>query len=184
MYEFLIRAAVTRTCALSPDSENSHTSHYINRPSTFPPRAMNGDVPIGPWVEPGTMYRRINHHSGLTSSSELKREMGLAATKAKFNCSKPSLVRLSLIRIELRNMKNCVHSWVHTLGDVWHSGTRRISDCVQDSWRNWNHARKYPRLDWAGWRRPWISTSEWVTNSCTHIFPFISISTAYITEPG
>jgi hypothetical protein len=153
MYEFLIRAAATRTCALSPDSENSHTSHYINRPCTR-------DVPIGPWVEPGTMYRRINHHSGITSSSEPKREMGLTATKVKFNCSNSSLVRLNLIRTELRNMKNCVHSWVHTLRDLWHSGAREIPDRVQYNWRDWNHARKYSRLDWAGWSRPWISTSE------------------------
>jgi hypothetical protein len=40
------------------------------------------------------------------------------------------------------------------------NGKRELSDCVEGSRRDWNHARKYLRLVWAGWRRPWISASD------------------------
>jgi hypothetical protein len=72
--------------------------------------------------------------------------------------SKPSLIRLQFIRFEIWKTKSSVHSWVHT--DTWDLGARGLSDCVEGSWRDWNHARKYPRLVWAEWRRPWISASD------------------------
>jgi hypothetical protein len=78
-----------------------------------------------------------------------------------FEYSEPSLIRLQLIRVEIR--KNSVHSLVHTWRDTRDLGARGIratelSDC-EGWWRDWNHARKYPRLVWGGWRRPWISVS-------------------------
>jgi hypothetical protein len=73
------------------------------------------------------------------------------------NCSKPSLVRLQLIRIKIWKIKNSVHTWVHTRKDAWDLRARGIRaiglwDCFEGSWRDWNHARKYRRLTWAGWR--------------------------------
>jgi hypothetical protein len=56
-------------------------------------------------------------------------------------------------------MKNSVHIWVHTLKDIRDLGARVLWECVEGSWRDWYHARKYPRLASAGWRRPWISVS-------------------------
>jgi hypothetical protein len=53
-------------------------------------------------------------------------------------------------------MKNSLHSWVRTLKVTWDLGARGLSDCVEGSWRDWNHAR----LASAGWRRPWISASN------------------------
>jgi hypothetical protein len=47
-------------------------------------------------------------------------------------------------------------------------GARGLSDCVEG--RDWNRPRKYARLALAGWRRPWISTSDRVTNGSSDIF--------------
>jgi hypothetical protein len=33
---------------------------------------------------------------------------------------------------------------------TWDLGARGLSGCVEGSWRDWNHARKYPRLASAG----------------------------------
>jgi hypothetical protein len=52
------------------------------------------------------------------------------------------------------NMNISVRSWVHILKDTWNLDAKGLSDCVEGSRRDWNHARKYPRLAWAGWRRP------------------------------
>jgi hypothetical protein len=62
---------------------------------------------------------------------------------------------------EICKMKNSVHSWVHTFKETWHLGARGmwgrgLSDCVEGSCKEWNHAR-CPRLAWAGWRRHSIS---------------------------
>jgi hypothetical protein len=103
-----------------------------------------------------------------------------AFPKSTSKYSKPLLIRLQLImmwiiQIEIWKMKNSVDSWVHTLKDTWDLGARGIrarglSDCVEGSWRDWDHARKYPRLTWAGWRRPWISAYERVIHFCSDIF--------------
>jgi hypothetical protein len=78
---------------------------------------------------------------------------------------KPSPIRLQLIRIEVWKVRNSVHSWLHTFKDSLESGARWIRarglwDCVEGSCRDWNYARKYPRLAWAGWKRPWILASD------------------------
>jgi hypothetical protein len=65
--------------------------------------------------------------------------------------SKPSLICLQLIRMSDNP---------DLLKDTWDLGARELSDCVEGSWRDWNHATKHPRLAWAGWRRPWISASD------------------------
>jgi hypothetical protein len=66
-----------------------------------------------------------------------------------------------IIQIAIWKMKNSVHSSVHTLKDTWDFRARGISDCGKgSSWRDWNHARKFPRLAWAGWGRPWVLTSD------------------------
>jgi hypothetical protein len=81
----------------------------------------------------------------------------------QFQHSKSSLIRIG-------KMKNSVHSWVHSLEGTWDFGARELSDCVQGSWRDWNHARKRPRLVSAGWKRPWISASDKGTNYYSDIF--------------
>jgi hypothetical protein len=68
----------------------------------------------------------------------------------KWLYSKPSLIQLKLIRIEVWKSKNSDHRWVRALKDTWDLGARGIrarglSGCVEDSRRDWNHARKYPR---------------------------------------
>jgi hypothetical protein len=75
------------------------------------------------------------------------------------NYSKPTLIRLHLIRTEIWKVDS-VHSWAHTLKDTWDLGARGLSECVEGSWRDWHHARKHPRWAWARWRRPWISASD------------------------
>jgi hypothetical protein len=50
------------------------------------------------------------------------------------NYNKPSLIRLQLIRVSDNpdiNMKNAVHSWVHTLKDTWHLGRQTSHFPVQ-----------------------------------------------------
>jgi hypothetical protein len=48
-------------------------------------------------------------------------------------------------------MKESVHSSVHALiKDTWNLGARELSECVEGSWRDWNHARKYPTVVSAG----------------------------------
>jgi hypothetical protein len=71
-------------------------------------------------------------------------------------------------------IKNSVHSWVHSrnLKDTWELGERGLSDCAEGRWRDWNHARKYPKLAWAGWRRPWILVSGRGRN-CSDIFIYL-----------
>jgi hypothetical protein len=50
--------------------------------------------------------------------------------------SKPSLIRLQLIRIEIWKMENSVHGWVNALKGTWHLGGRGLSDCVEGCWRD------------------------------------------------
>jgi hypothetical protein len=81
--------------------------------------------------------------------------------------SKPLLIQLQSIRMSNnpdQNMKNSVYGWVYTLKDTWDLEARGIrasglSDCVEGSWRDWNHATKYARLASTGCRRPMISAS-------------------------
>jgi hypothetical protein len=48
-----------------------------------------------------------------------------------FYYSKPSLIALQLIRIEIWKMKNAPHRWVHTLKDTWHLGRQMRNLSVQ-----------------------------------------------------
>jgi hypothetical protein len=96
----------------------------------------------------------------------------------------------------VRNIKNFVHSWIHTLKDTWDLGARGLSDCVEGIWRDWNQPRKYPRLAWAGWRRPWISAwqeqiaaeiSFYLFSSALSILlnsPFICFLIFYVLGPS
>jgi hypothetical protein len=102
--------------------------------------------------------------------------------------SNPSLIRLQLIRIEIWKMKNSAYSWVHTrtLKGTWYLGARRIrarelSGCVEGSWRDWNHARKYPRLTWAEWKL-WFQLLIKKEMQWYIILLFIFISTAYVIK--
>jgi hypothetical protein len=58
---------------------------------------------------------------------------------------------------------------------LWGIRARGLSHCVEGSWTDWNHARKYPRLAWAGTRRPRISN---INNNTTDILPASDICVA------
>jgi hypothetical protein len=45
--------------------------------------------------------------------------------------SKPSLIRLQLIWIEVWKIKTAVHSWAHSLQDIWHLGWQMSHLSVQ-----------------------------------------------------
>jgi hypothetical protein len=47
-------------------------------------------------------------------------------------------------------LKDTLHLWARGIR------ARGLSDCVEGSCRDRNYARKYPRLDWAGWKIPWF----------------------------
>jgi hypothetical protein len=86
-----------------------------------------------------------------------------------------------LIRIEMWKMKNSVRRWVHALKDIMDLGTRGIrarelSDCVEGTWRDWNHTRIYPRLAWAGFQL--LREKEFAAV----IFFFLFISTTCIIK--
>jgi hypothetical protein len=82
----------------------------------------------------------------------------------------------------MKNETFCSWLSTYTLKDTWDLGTRGIrarglSDCVDCSWRDWNHER----LAWAGWRRPWISACPFIVRLYSNIFIFIS--NTYLTFP-
>jgi hypothetical protein len=105
-----------------------------------------------------------------------------AKTKNKNWNSVNSLIQLQLIRLSDnpdRSMKNeqfCSQLSIY-LG-AREIRTRGLSDCVEGSLRHWNHARKYLRLAWAGWRKPWMSASERCKN-CGMIY-FIHFHQHYL----
>lgn len=55
--------------------------------------------------------------------------------------------------------------------------TERTLDCVEVSWRDWNHAGKYARL-----ALNWISASYRGRHPCSDIFVFIFVNTAIIIK--
>jgi hypothetical protein len=106
--------------------------------------------------------------------------------------NKPSLIQLQLIQMSDnpdRSMKNAVHSRVHTSKDRWDLGRRRIrsrglSDCVEGSWRDWHHARKYLGLAWS-WMKETLDFSSWQRNKFLqrwYFFLFTFISTTRIIK--
>lgn len=56
--------------------------------------------------------------------------------------SRPSVIQMSVVWIEILKAKSSLHTRVHTLKRTWNSGARRFWKCVQGSWKNSNHARK------------------------------------------
>jgi hypothetical protein len=58
--------------------------------------------------------------------------------------------------------------------------SKRLSNCAEDSCRDWNHTRKYPRLASAGWRTPWISASDTERNCCSEVFFYLFSSASPI----
>jgi hypothetical protein len=79
--------------------------------------------------------------------------------------SKPSLIRLYLIGMSdnsdpVWKIKHSVRTWVHTLKYTWTLGARGISDCVEDSWRDWNHAKKISKIG-LSWMKETLDFSLW-----------------------
>jgi hypothetical protein len=113
-------------------------------------------------------WRRTDRHerNGAYSHGLCRAVVWRHRTWLQLKYSKPSLIRLQIIRIDIWQMKNSVHSWVHTLKR--HMGFRS-KRTFRRCW-DWNHARKYPRTAWAGWRRPWILAADRGRNDCSYIF--------------
>jgi hypothetical protein len=92
------------------------------------------------------------------------------------------LVVLKIGKQEIAKAKDLLAHLRMEFSSKRHLRARGLSDCVEESWRDWNHPRKHSRLAWAVWTRPWISVSDRGTPCCGHIFLFISISTTHIIK--
>jgi hypothetical protein len=79
-------------------------------------------------------------------------------------------------------MKHSVHSWARTLKDARDLGARGLWDCVEGSWREWNHARKYPTIGLSSVKETLDFTFWQEEISAVIFFLFIFISTTYIIK--
>jgi hypothetical protein len=88
----------------------------------------------------------------------------------------------SPIRIEIWKKKSSVHSWIPTLKDTQDLGARGLSDCVEGSWRDWNHAKKISKIGFS-WMKETLAFSFWQRKKMLQwYFVFIFISTTWIIK--
>jgi hypothetical protein len=121
------------------------------------------------------------------SSLDLREERSLQvlALKCPQNTySKPLLIRSQLIWMSDNPDRN-IKKWkilftVEYILNTRDLGARGLSDSVEGSWRDWNHARKHRRLTWAVCT-PWIAASD-RKKLVQWYFLYIFISTTYILD--